>query len=317
MRRWLSLACAAFPLLGIAQDGAPVRESAEVRIANRTIIVLHGPIVGYHAKERADATLERIERVLDSVPSPEVSTEEAPDGTRVLLDGKPAILVTKVDIDAQAGETTAVAAREAANRLRNAILERREQESPRYLATALAFAALATAAFAILVWLLARLYGWSVRRLSAVAEAQSAKLRVSGVQVLRVERMVTMARSLAAFTFWVAGLVLAWVWLSYVLTRFPYTRPLGEQLRAHLLALVGQAGLAVVAALPGLLVVVLIFFVARAIVRTASLFFDRVEQGRVQVGWLDADTSRPTRRKRPSVCFMMLALCARVTLERP
>ncbi|MGZ8198944.1 MAG: mechanosensitive ion channel family protein, partial [Burkholderiales bacterium] len=48
-------------------------------------------------------------------------------------------------------------------------------------------------------------------------------------------------------------------------------------------------------ATPGLLLVVIIFVVARWIVRMAAVFSDRVEKGRV-VKWLDADTVEPTRR---------------------
>src|SRR5262245_38498588 len=76
----------------------PVPESMPVKMANRTIIVLRGPIAGYHAKERVTGTLERIEQVLDAERLPAVSTEETPDGTLVLVGGKPAFLVTRIDI---------------------------------------------------------------------------------------------------------------------------------------------------------------------------------------------------------------------------
>jgi small-conductance mechanosensitive channel len=81
-----------------------------------------------------------------------------------------------------------------------------------------------------------------------------------------------------------------------VLARFPYTRPWGEELGARLLGILGRAGLAVLEALPELLLVVVIVFAARAIIRIARVFFDRVEQSRVALGRLDADTVRPTRQ---------------------
>jgi small-conductance mechanosensitive channel len=274
----------------------PEPESAPVKVANRTIIVLRGPIAGYHASERVAGTLERIERALDAERLPAVSTEDTPDGTQVLLGGKPAFLVTRIDINSEIGETTAAVAREAAKRLQVAILERREQARPSYVARALALALGATLVFALLVWLITRSYRWAARRMTLAAAAQSEKLKVSGVQLLRAEHLLTAARSLIGAVVWLIGLLLTWAWLSYVLERLPYTRPLGEQLAHDLLAALGQAGLAVVEALPGVLLVLVVFLVTRGVVRIANVFFDRVEEGQLQFGRLDAHTARPTRR---------------------
>jgi hypothetical protein len=103
---------------------APVRQSAPVVVANRTIIVLRGPIAGYSARERAAATSLRIEEALESNnESPVVSTADAEDGTKVLIDGSLAFLVTRIDIDPQVGETTLNVAREAGTRLQVAIVD--------------------------------------------------------------------------------------------------------------------------------------------------------------------------------------------------
>ena len=48
--------------------------------------------------------------------------------------------------------------------------------------------------------------------------------------------------------------------------------------------------------LPDLLVAVVIFMLARIATQTAAPLFDRIESGYVQVGWLDRDMARPTRR---------------------
>src|SRR5262245_52966702 len=51
-----------------AEGDAPARERAELKVANRTVIVLRGPIAGYHAQERASAATERIGATLDAEP---------------------------------------------------------------------------------------------------------------------------------------------------------------------------------------------------------------------------------------------------------
>ena len=65
---------------------------------------------------------------------------------------------------------------------------------------------------------------------------------------------------------------------------------------SYLLGIVEPVALAIVGALPGLLFVVVIFVVARQMIRLTAVFFDRVEKGRLDVGWIDAETVKPTRR---------------------
>jgi small-conductance mechanosensitive channel len=275
-----------------------VRQSAPLKLANRTIIVLRGPIAGYTAEERVKASAERIERALESEALPQVTLEEMKDygATRILVGGQHAFLVTKVDIDEQAGETTQVVARETVKRLETAIKERRLQESPPYLATRAAFAGVATVLSALILWLLYRISGWAGRRLSAAAAAHSQKIHVGGVQVLDGGQVLLIARRLAIITAWTFGVVLAYGWLTFVLVQFPYTRPWGEQLEGNLADIARGVAIAIVGALPGLLLVVVIFLIARLVIRFARLFFDRVENGRLEAGWLDADTAPPTRK---------------------
>ena len=83
---------------------------------------------------------------------------------------------------------------------------------------------------------------------------------------------------------------------AYVLERFPYTRAWGEELTLNLVELTKQVLLAIAGALPGLVVVAIIFVIAKAVIGLARAFFDRVEGGQLEVKWLSADTVGPTRR---------------------
>jgi len=292
-------------LCAVPRDGAAaepaqplVREGMPVKVANRTIIVLRGPIAGYTAEERARSTMERIERALESDPDAKVTVADAKEdnSTRVLLGGQHAFLVTPIDIDAQAGETTQIVAREAARRLEQSLLEWREQRTPRYLATAVALALVATLFYGAILWLLFRGNRWIGGRLSAAAAAQSQKLQVGGARLLDASHVLIVTRRVLALTAWAVALVLASGWLTFVLEQFPYTRPWGEQLAGNLVDIIRQVALAIIGAVPGLLLVVLIFIIARVITRGISVFFDRIERGQLHAGWIDADVARPSRR---------------------
>jgi small-conductance mechanosensitive channel len=284
--RILAFAALLVPLALAAEEAA--RQSAPVVIANRPVIVLRGPIAGYSAEERARGAVERIEAALDSNANAEVSFGEYETGTRVRVGGRHAFVVTAIDIDPDAGETTMLVAKEAAKRLERAIAERREQSSPGYLLIALAYAAAATLVYGLLVWGLVRGSRWVGDRVSAVADEKARRLQVGSVQQI--------AKRLIAVVAWVLGALASVWWIAFVLERFPFTRRWGEDLEFNLLQIAKQMAFAVAGALPGLVFVVIIFLLARAVIGLVRVFFDRVEHGRINVGWLDADTARPTRR---------------------
>ena len=265
-------------------------------VANRQIIILRGPIAGYTARERAMGSMERIERVLAADGNAKVTTEDVPQGTQVVLGGRLAFLVTPIDIDAHAGETTQLIAQAAAQRLELAIGERREQQTPSYLAWSAAFAAAATLLYGALLWLTFRVNGWVGKRLSASAATHSRKLHLGGLRLFDAGQVFRLTRRLFSLVAWTVAIVFGSAWLSFVLARFPYTRPWGEQLENRLLGLVTDLLLAIVGALPGLAFAVLIFVIARVLVRLAAIFFDQVERSENKLGWIDADTAKPTRR---------------------
>ena len=285
-------ACAAEPAV------APplAREGMAVKVANRQIIILRGPIAGYSARERATGAMERINRALDTMPDAVVTLEAAEEGTRVRVGGEHAFLVTAVDIDAQAGETTRLVAQAASQRLDQAIIERQEQQTPRYFTEALAFAAAATLLYGTLLWVIFRTSGWARLRLSQWAVARPGKLAFLGLRLVDTAQALLLVRRMLSLAAWVIAILLASGWLSFVLERFPYTRPWGEQLGHGLLGMAKDIALAVVAALPGLVIAILIFLAARALIRTVGTVFERVERGEREVGWIDADTATPTRR---------------------
>jgi small-conductance mechanosensitive channel len=103
---------------------------------------------------------------------------------------------------------------------------------------------------------------------------------------------------------WAIGLFLVYVWLTFALRRFPYTRPWAEALFEFFLNVVGTIGNAAAQAIPGLVFVVVIVVITRAAVHWLKIFLLRVESGRVQIGWLDADTAAPTRRILTTVLWL-------------
>jgi small-conductance mechanosensitive channel len=114
------------------------------------------------------------------------------------------------------------------------------------------------------------------------------KFNIGGVRVFAMRCITVLA--------WLLGIMATVWWLAFVLQRFPYTRRWGEDLQFNLVDMARQIVLAILGALPGLAFAVVIFFLARLVIRFAGAFFARVEQGSLSLTWLDHDTARPTRK---------------------
>jgi small-conductance mechanosensitive channel len=95
---------------------------------------------------------------------------------------------------------------------------------------------------------------------------------------------------------WGLGLFFLYTWLTFSLRRFPYTRPWGESLRGLLLTQLSGVGAAILAALPGLSMVVIIALLTRFVSRLMQPFFSAIEDGRVTIPWIYPETANPTKR---------------------
>jgi small-conductance mechanosensitive channel len=299
-RRWLPALLVALALGGFAaRAGAAAEqalESAPLSLANRTIATLRGPVAGYSARERVDNVVRRIDEALAKQAAPAVTTEEAPEGTRVLLGGERMFVISRADIDTTYGETTTIVAQASAKRLAEAIVALREQQTPRYLARAVGFALASTLLYALCLWLLVRATRWLSARLSGAAARHGQRFAVEGVALLETTRIARFAGALVRGAAWLIAAAGSAAWLAFVLSQFPYTQPWGDGLLLNLLAILRQVALAVIAALPGLVVVALIIVLARGVIHMAALLFDRVEMGGLRLNWMDQETVRPTRR---------------------
>ena len=92
-----------------------------------------------------------------------------------------------------------------------------------------------TLLYGTLLWLIFRFAHWARARLARWELENPRKLELVGWRVIDTGQAVLVARRVLLVTAWVIAIMLASPWLSFVLERFPYTRPWGEQLQGSLL----------------------------------------------------------------------------------
>lgn len=284
--------------------------NASVVVFNRTVVVFRAPYLGFSPAERAALATERVRSLLDRPGPGEVTTQPAPDGVRVQLDGTLAFMVTAGDANTPNEETQQATAARAADALRQVIAETRELRDTRAMAKAAALAALTTLVYAALMWGLLRLRRLVGNRILRTTGQHAQRLQVSGVQIVERDWVLRITHRVVSGIFILVALLLTYEWVSRMLGFFPFTRPWGERLNGFLLRTATELLSGIAAAVPQLLIAAVIFLIARSITNLLDRFFDRVQSGSLDLGWVDKDTVRPTRRLLTLVVWLLALVMA-------
>jgi len=152
--------------------------------------------------------------------------------------------------------------------------------------------AVATGVFLLLLWALAGFGRW-VRR---VMLARGGGVLFRGVTLIEGRHMVAFVLRLMRVLKWAVGALLTYAWVSFVLARFPYTRPWGERLSTYLLGIAEALFSGILGALPGLGFAVAIFLVARVLVGSVGRLLERIAASEAPPSWLAPETMATTRR---------------------
>jgi small-conductance mechanosensitive channel len=278
-----------------AEEVAPISaEPAELKIGNRTIVVFHATLLGEVPAARARRAETVINERVDDGAVGAVSVDAVQDNYLVLLGDRRAFIVSPNDL---IGTDLSVrqGAELAAQRLSQVVEEAQQARSPRFLLVAASMSCAATLGYLALlklgVWLHRKALTWLPQRV----RKHTSGLRIGQTQLVDSSNLYPLLRRLLALLRWVLILLLTYEWLSFVLQRFPYTRPWGESLNLYLLGLLRHVLTGIVDAVPGLLIALLIFFIARG----TSAFIKRLLERLARPGtisWLTQETLQPTMR---------------------
>ncbi|MBV8047129.1 MAG: mechanosensitive ion channel family protein [Paludibacterium sp.] len=299
-RRWLAVGWLCLPTLAVAappaDSSAPAVEAARLVVFQRDIMLFRVPLFGASPAERAERAEALVDQALAQQGPLAVAVQQSSLGQLVLVGNRLAFVVTGGDADPLAQETAQTVAERAAGQLRAAVAATREASNLRALTQAVGLSLLATALYGLALWGWLRLRRMLAARLVHLADRKVRTLKIGNTPLFERRHLyLLLGRALTA-----CGVLLILLltdrWLSFVLLRFPYTRPWGEQLDHYLLALFGGLVESMAGAMPGLIVALAIFFLARM----ATVFAGHISQRLAENGsawhWLSVDTLPTTRR---------------------
>jgi small-conductance mechanosensitive channel len=279
-----------------ASAGAATQGGVPISFENQTLFTFRARVGVYTPAERAAAAKTRLREVASGGGKLEITADPQPDGNLIRVDGKTVFLIAPGDVDALAGETLASVTARTVRALESAAAAYHEQRDLGFMLKAVALAAIATVLYALILRGIYAARRWLARRVTLVVESRVRRLNKEIATALSPASTGGLVQGALSILAWSLGLFATYLWLTYVLERFPYTRPWGLQLEGFLLDTIGNVALAIAGAFPGLFIVVIIVTLTRVASHVARVFFDRIESGRISVGFIDPFTAPTTRR---------------------
>lgn len=295
--------------------GAEPRQAPSAQEKARTLYLLNQPVVMLQAKFGLTTPEERVQRIVtilrslddnDLAQSVEMHNMTRYQQSVVLfsINGKPFMLLAENDLDEGDDLTLAQAAERVRLRLDTLRQSLSEQYSSRYLLLSAGKSLLGALLLLAFILFALRSYAW-LKRIYAVRRAQGKSIIPGALRAFLgpIEVRLYALALISAF------LVSFYIWVSWVLRLFPWTRIWGMELGGYALGLLQRLGMAILSALPGMLIVVVIFLITALVTRLLRLVLRRVETGQLHLSGLHPDTVGVTR-KLISVVIWLFALSA-------
>jgi len=310
-RAMLVVALPALIILGLtpgarAQDHQPdvEIETAPVEVDGQVLFRVRGAS-SLPAEARAARVSNRIEATAaDPTIRPEELFIRDVDGIAWIM-ARDQRLVGVIDADARLEQLTRDELAEAhLARVRAAINEYREARQPDAIRRDLRDAIGATAVFVTAVVVLILLARWLRKRLSRWVQGRVESTGMSSLDIVRGERIAGVIQQTFRLLASVVLIVILFEYLSFTLFRFPATRRLSTNLFALFVGPLKTMGNGLVAQIPNLAFLAVLFGVMRLILRLLRVIFDAIGRGALRSPGFEAEWALPTYK---IVRFVLIA----------
>lgn len=283
---------AAMPLAGPAAASGPA--PATLRLLNRELVTLRVPLSGMTPEERVRRAVERF-RNLDAaridLPLRAVPFALGQEQGMQFMVGNE-LLFSLLPGDVPEGASLATLTADCEARWKDIVRAWHDSRDRGLLLAGLLRTLGATLLLGVILWGVAR----GSRRLGATLEAARLGLARKQGQFDWRELALRLGTGCLALFRWLVWAIALYIWLDAVLSAFAFSKPwadnLGDWSRSQLLWI----GNGMLSAIPGLVTVVIVLVVTRAIVDVLGYFFEAVQKGRLKLPWLHPETVSATRR---------------------
>lgn len=284
-------------LSGWALAKEPAAPEAIFNYANRDIVTLRATVQGATPEVRVKRIQDRLRQLGERDKSLLLTRAhlvlEDRKGVVFSIGDRMMFVLYEADLDEEQRLNLDAAAAQVEQRFAEALAVTIEQERGPVLLKGLALSLLASAVMFSLLWLIQRATRLLLVRLQKRVQAA----RDGGQSVWRwAEHAWLLVTRLAQLVLAFLWFSVAYLWMTYVLGTFPLTQPFADKLSGFLVELLGMLGRGVVSAVPGLVTVVVVLFLTKAVNDVVANVFNNVDQGRSFIPGIHKDTANATRR---------------------
>ncbi|TDN62743.1 mechanosensitive ion channel domain-containing protein [Paraburkholderia sp. BL10I2N1] len=306
----LVAACALFSLTLLSVDpvlaqasstpsaGATPPASADLRFMDRPITTFRATLGGLTPEQR----VSRSQRALESLTGPTVEapvelfnvTIEQKNGVAFRVRDRILFTLVEDDLDPDDDRSFDAVVAETRALLLAALNARQAQLHWPDIARGLIYSALATALLLGLVWVIGRMRSRLQAKIQYAVERhvlhRTAKCFDWTGSAFQLAYQIVQIMALFLV------LALVYFYLIFVLEQFPATEPMGARLSGFLWSLIDRFALGAVSAIPGVVTVIVIFLLTRAIQSLIGNVFQAIQSGRLTIPGLHPETAGATRR---------------------
>lgn len=284
-----------FPSMALAADPIQIENApAELIVANRHIVTFRATVGSITPQTRVSDALGRIQKLNESDLAQEITAKS------IALNGKPGYTIelgkthilgiVSDDLDSASEQTLDDVKDHAVAELNAARMAYLELNTTDFVFKKIGFMIISTIALVLVLYLLMRLH----RKLrtvftSSIRHKQIAKDLGISEFALRSGQNVLLVLHVSVIV------IIFYLWLTFELKQFSYTRPWADQLVSWLLDLLLGFMQGITEAIPGLIAVLVIFLITRLTVRGLQNILTRIEKGLVRIPGVYPETVPATR----------------------
>ena len=275
-------------------DSLSINEKAPIIIDGYTLFSVRG-VSSFPAEERASLIKKRIEDIARDRSIPANSIEIIQGETSDDLYAKGKFILSIYDADAKIeGVGREIIAMGIKNRITKAIYSYRYERKSEVLLTRTFYAIGAT----FLTILLLIFIQWIAKKVNIMLQnkikAKFDNIETKSFQLIKSNQLwLTLSSVIRGLNIAII-LIIIFMCAEYVLGLYPWTRFVSVSLIAFFLTPVSAVGLALLNFIPNLAFLIVIFFVAKYLLKLVKIFFDGLGKGIITISGFDAEWAVPT-----------------------
>jgi small-conductance mechanosensitive channel len=277
----------------VAAENVP---SGPVIIDGRLLFRVRG-VTAFPAVQRARGIEDRIRALAEDQTASASSLHlvEAEHSTDIVAGDQRIVSVFDADVRIEgSGLARRLIAGVYLKRIADAVLDYRAERAPKRLLYDTLLLAGATLGALFLAFLIVRLMRWLTARIEYRYQSTIRQIEKGSFRIISERSVWGAVHFMSRLLSLLAALALFYIYLHFALSLYPWTRGLAANLRAATLAPVLQLCREVLGSIPDVLVIAIIVFAARYLVRTARFFFSTIREGTITVRGFDRDWADPT-----------------------